>query len=458
MAPADTRTSDRDGQPRSSLRTVVLSSFIGTTIEWYDFFLYGTAAALVFSDLFFPQADDAAGVLASFATFAVGYAARPIGGLIFGHFGDRVGRKRMLVLSLLIMGAATFAIGLLPTYDTIGVFAPILLVLMRVLQGVGIGGEWGGAVLMSVEYSPNGKRGFYGSFPQMGVPMGLLLSTGVFALVRQLTTDESFDSFGWRIPFLLSGVLIVVGYYVRQKLTESPVFDEVKTTNSESRKPLVDVVRAYPRQLIVGAGMRAAENVIFPVYTVFLFTFGDSVGIAEGTLLTAIIISASIGLLSIPAWAALSDRFSRRTVYMAGAVFSALFAFPFFWLVDTGAPVLVWLAVLLGVNVGHNLMYGPQAALFAELFGTRVRYSGVSMVYQITGVFAGGLAPLIAVFLLTANDGDPALVALYVAAVSVIAIIATYFAPRVNLADLNADETEQRLGRRASRSKDAAAV
>ena len=215
---------------------------------------------------------------------------------------------------------------------------------------------------------------------------------------------------------------------------------------------------ASSRYLIVGAGMRAAENVIFPVYTVFLFTFGDSVGIAEGTLLTAVIISASIGLLSIPAWAALSDRFSRRTVYMAGAVFSTLFAFPFFWLVDTGAPVLVWLAVLLGVNVGHNLMYGPQAALFAELFGTRVRYSGVSMVYQITGVFAGGLAPLIAVSLLTANDGDPALVALYVAAVSVIAIIATYFAPRVNLADLNADETEQRLGRRASRGTDRSAV
>ncbi|MGI8722742.1 MAG: MFS transporter, partial [Geodermatophilaceae bacterium] len=347
--------------PRSSMRTVVLASFVGTTIEWYDFFLYGTAAALVFNKLFFPSFDSAAGLLASFATFAVGYAARPVGGLIFGHFGDRVGRKKMLIISLLIMGIGTFAIGLLPTFDSIGVLAPILLVVLRIAQGIGIGGEWGGAVLLTVEHSPRARRGFYGSFPQMGVPAGLLLSTAAFGLTRWLTTDEAFLSYGWRIPFLLSGILVVVGYFVRQKVLESPAFQTVKETKAESRMPLIDVVKAYPRQLLVGAGMRAAENVIFPVFTVFVLSYGEGVGIAEGTLLTGVIISSAIGLLSIPAWAALSDRYSRRSVYLAGAAFSMLFAFPFFWLVSSGTPILIWLAIVLGINVGHNLMYGPQA-------------------------------------------------------------------------------------------------
>lgn len=454
MSAADSSAHDGGTPPRSSMKKVVLASFVGTTIEWYDFFLYGTAAALVFNQLFFPAFDPAAGLLASFATFAVGFAARPIGGLIFGHFGDRIGRKRMLVLSLLIMGVGTFVIGLLPTFESIGVWAPILLVLMRVLQGIGIGGEWGGAVLMTVEHSPQARRGFYGSFPQMGVPAGLLLSTGVFALVRWTTTDEAFLAYGWRIPFLLSAVLVLVGYFVRQQLVESPVFQQVKTSETESRRPLIDVLQAYPRQLLVGAGMRAAENVIFPVFTVFLLSYGASVGIAEGTLLTGVIISSAVGLVSIPLWAALSDRYNRRAVYMAGAVFSTLFAFPFFWLVSTGTAALIWLAVLLGVNVGHNLMYGPQATLFAELFGTRVRYSGVSIVYQITSVFAGGLAPLIATALLVANDGDPALVAAYVAAVSLIAVIATYFAPRINLQDLDEDQTEQRLRSRSLQGTD----
>jgi len=451
MAASDIPTTGEDTPPRSSMRTVVLASFVGTAIEWYDFFLYGTAAALVFNKLFFPSFEPAAGLLAAFATFAVGYAARPIGGLIFGHFGDRIGRKKMLIISLLIMGIGTFAIGLLPTFESIGVMAPILLVLMRIAQGIGIGGEWGGAVLLTVEHSPRARRGFYGSFPQMGVPAGLLLSTAAFGLTRWLTTDEAFLSYGWRIPFLLSGVLVLVGYFVRQKVLESPAFQTVKETKAESRMPLVDVVKAYPRQLLVGAGMRAAENVIFPVFTVFVLSYGEGVGIAEGTLLTGVIISSAIGLISIPAWAALSDRYSRRSVYLAGAVFSMLFAFPFFWLVGSGTPILIWLAIVLGINVGHNLMYGPQATLFAELFGTKVRYSGVSIVYQITSVFAGGLAPLIATSLLVANDGNPALVAAYVAAVSALAVVATYFAPRANLHDIDTDHTDERLLERSQR-------
>lgn len=458
MSAPQGNTPDGGSPPRSSMKTVVTASFVGTAIEWYDFFLYGTAAALVFGQLFFPGFDDAAGLLAAFATFAVGFAARPIGGLIFGHFGDRVGRKRMLILSLLIMGVGTFAIGLLPTYDAIGVWAPVLLVLMRILQGIGIGGEWGGAVLLTVEHSPTGKRGFYGSFPQMGVPAGLLLSTGVFALVRWATTEEAFLAYGWRIPFLLSAVLVLVGYFVRQKVLESPVFAQVKTSKTESRKPLIDVVKAYPKQLLIGAGMRAAENVIFPIFTVFVLSYGAGLGISEVTLLTGVIISSVVGLVSIPFWGALSDRYNRRGVYMAGAVFSTLFAFPFFWLVSTGTAALIWLAILLGVNVGHNLMYGPQATIFAELFGTKVRYSGVSIVYQITSVFAGGLAPLIATALLAANDGDPALVAAYVAAVSLVAVIATYFAPRVNMQDLDEDETDERLRVRSLRGTDPSPV
>ena len=426
------------GMSRSA-RTVIAASFIGTTIEWYDFFLYGTASALVFNRLFFPSISPANGVLAAFATFAVGYAARPIGGLVFGHFGDRVGRKRMLVLSLLIMGVGTMVIGLLPTYDAIGVWAPILLVTMRFLQGIGIGGEWGGAVLLAVEHAPMSRRGFFGSWPQMGVPAGLLLSTVVYRLVQGATSEASFLSWGWRIPFLLSALLVAVGLGVRLKVLESPVFQQVKETDTAVRAPLIEALKEYPGRIIIGVGLRAAENVIFPVYTVFILTYGKRLGIPEGTLLTGVIISSVIGLVSIPFWAALSDRYSRRRVYLAGALLSALLAFPFFALVSTGSALLIWLAMLLGVNVGHNLMYGPQAAFFAELFGTRVRYSGVSIVYQVTGVFAGGLAPLIATVLLEASGGGYRLVAAYVAGVSLLTCVAAYFAPDTRGQDLTID-------------------
>lgn len=350
---------ERGGGVDSSLRTVIAASFIGTTIEWYDFFLYGTASALIFNKLFFPSISPANGVLAAFATFAVGYASRPVGGLLFGHFGDRVGRKKMLVLSLMIMGVGTFVIGLLPTYRSIGVLAPVLLVTMRLLQGIGIGGEWGGAVLLAVEHAPMKRRGFYGSWPQMGVPAGLLLSTVVYRLVQGASSDASFLSWGWRIPFLLSGVLVLVGLLVRLKVMESPAFERVKTTGTEVQMPLLEVLRGYPRQVLIGMGMRAAENVIFPVYTVFILTYGKRLGIPQGTLLTGVIISSVIGLVSIPFWAALSDRYGRRMVYLSGAIFSTLFAFPFFALVSTKAAVAVWVAIVLGINVGHNLMYGP---------------------------------------------------------------------------------------------------
>jgi MFS transporter, MHS family, shikimate and dehydroshikimate transport protein len=428
MATAEKLGGQHEGET-SSLKQVVAASFVGTTIEWYDFFLYGTAAALVFNELFFPNAEPLIGTLSAFGTFAVGFAARPIGGIVFGHFGDRIGRKSMLVLSLLIMGVATFLIGVLPTYASIGVLAPVLLVLLRFAQGLGVGGEWGGAVLMSVEHAPKGRRGFFGSWPQMGVPAGLLLSTVVFAVMQGATTEEQFLAWGWRVPFLVSIVLVGVGLFIRLRIMESPAFKAVKDSGSEADRPIVDVVKNHPREVLVAMGMRVAENGTFYVLTVFVLAYGeDTLELAKGTMLTGVIIAAALGLFTIPLWGWLSDRFGRRPLYMAGAVISLLWAFPFFGLVDTKEPILIWLAIVVGVNFGHDLMYGPQAAYFSELFGTRVRYSGASLGYQLASVFAGGFAPLIATALLAAGGGEPTLVAVYMAAMAAITIVATWFA------------------------------
>jgi metabolite-proton symporter len=411
------------------VKKVAFASFIGTTIEWYDFFLYGTAAALVFGDLFFPKAEPAVGTLAAFATYAVGFAARPLGGLVFGHYGDRVGRKAMLVLALMIMGTATFLIGCVPTFDSIGVLAPVLLVLLRFMQGIGVGGEWGGAVLMSVEHAPDGKRGFFGSWPQMGVPAGLALSTTVFATVRGLTSDATFTAWAWRVPFLLSIVLVAVGLVIRMKLAESPVFEKVQESETTSRKPIVDVIKEQPRDVLTAMGMRMAENGIFYIYTVFFLAYGeDTLKLSEETMLVGVVIVAVIGLFTIPFYGRLSDRVGRKPLYMTGAVVSLLMCFPAFLLADTKSAILIWLAMVIGVNVGHDLMYGPQGAYFAELFGTKHRYSGASLGYQLASVFAGGFAPLIAAALLTAGADEPWLVAGYMAVLAIITIVATAFA------------------------------
>jgi MFS transporter, MHS family, shikimate and dehydroshikimate transport protein len=444
MATAEKLGGQHEGET-SSLKQVVAASFVGTTIEWYDFFLYGTAAALVFNELFFPNAEPLIGTLSAFGTFAVGFAARPIGGVVFGHFGDRIGRKSMLVLSLLIMGVATFLIGVLPTYASIGVLAPVLLVLLRFAQGLGVGGEWGGAVLMSVEHAPKGRRGFFGSWPQMGVPAGLLLSTLVFAAMQGLTTEEQFLAWGWRVPFLVSIVLVAVGLFIRLRIMESPAFQAVKDSKSEAERPIVDVVKSHPREVLVAMGMRVAENGTFYVLTVFVLAYGeDTLELAKGTMLTGVIIAAAIGLFTIPLWGHLSDRFGRRPLYMAGAVISLLWAFPFFGLLDTQSPVLVWLAIIVGVNLGHDLMYGPQAAYFSELFGTRVRYSGASLGYQLASVFAGGFAPLIATALLAAGDEKPWLVALYMAGMALITVVATLYADETYEVELEEARPEER--------------
>jgi MFS transporter, MHS family, shikimate and dehydroshikimate transport protein len=432
-----------DGRTQS-VRKVAMASFIGTTIEWYDFFLYGTAAALVFDQLFFPDAEPLVGTLLAFSTYAVGFAARPLGGIVFGHFGDRIGRKSMLVMSLLIMGVATFLIGCLPTHSSIGVLAPILLVVLRFAQGIGVGGEWGGAVLMSVEHAPPGRRGFFGSWPQMGVPAGLLLSTSVFAIVQAVTSEAAFMSWGWRVPFLASAALVAVGLFIRLRIMESPAFQRVKETKTEAPKPIVDVVRKYPREVLVAMGMRVAENGAFYILTVFVLAYGeDELGLSKNTMLTGVIIAAAIGLFTVPLFGALSDRVGRRPLYLAGAVVTTLWAFPLFGLLNTESPILIWLAIVVGVNLGHDLMYGPQAAFFAELFGTRVRYSGASLGYQLASVFAGGFAPLIATALLAAGDGSPTLVAIYVTAMGLISVVATLFASETVHKDVEEDEEEE---------------
>ena len=423
----------------SSIRQVALASFIGTAIEWYDFFLYGTAAALIFGELFFPEFSSTAGTLAAFSTYAVGFAARPLGGIVFGHYGDKIGRKAMLILSLLIMGIATALIGILPTFESIGIWAPILLVVLRFCQGIGVGGEWGGAVLMAVEHAPEGRRGFFGSWPQMGVPAGLLSGNLVFLAA----TAWLPESWGWRVPFLFSLVLVGVGLFIRLRIMETPAFLQVKETRTEAPMPILDVLRTYPKNVLLAMGMRFAENGTFYVLTVFVLTYiVEELKLEQTTGLIGVLIAAAIGLFTIPFFGHLSDRVGRRPLYLLGSVFSLLFAFPFFWLLNTGVEPLIWLAIILGVNIGHDAMYGPQAAFFSELFGTRVRYSGASLGYQLASVFAGGFAPLISLALLTAYGYGA--VALYMAAMALITVVSVLLATETFQGDITETQAEER--------------
>lgn len=420
----------------SDIRRVVIASFIGTTIEWYDFFLYGTAAALVFNKLFFPSLELQQGTMAAFATYAVGFFARPVGGIVFGHFGDRIGRKSMLVTTLMLMGVATVLIGLLPTYNQIGIWAPLLLVSLRFIQGFGVGGEWGGAVLMAVEHGEAGKRGFYASWVQAGVPVGLLLATGVFKIASSSMDESAFLSWGWRIPFLLGVLLLGVGMFIRMKIIESPVFTEAQaradTEKASPKIPILAVLRDHPRNVLLAMGARFAENAFFYIFTVLILSYGSlQLGMEKADMLNAVLIGSAVQLFVIPWFGALSDRLGRRPVYLGGALFLALFAFPFFWMVDTRQPVLVVLAVVIGL-IGHAAMYGPQAAFFSELFGTRVRYSGASLGYQLASPLAGGLAPLIATELLARHSGQSWPVAVYLLIMAAITLVSVWLAEETN--------------------------
>jgi metabolite-proton symporter len=419
----------------SQIVKVALASLIGTSIEWYDYFLYGTAAALVFNKLFFPSYDPLVGTLLAFATFSLGFIARPVGGIVFGHYGDKIGRKKMLYLTLMIMGLATACIGLLPTYNTIGIWAPILLVGMRLLQGFGLGGEWGGAVLMAVEHAPPHRRGFYGSWPQLGAFIGLLLSTLVFRAVSKMP-EATFLAWGWRVPFLLSFLLVIVGIWIRMTISESPVFLKLKDQKKEAKMPIIEAITKHPKNIFIAMGARFAENGLFYVFTVFSLTYISTyLKVPRVIGLNGLLWAAFFGIFTCAGWGALSDKLGRRPVYMYGAVACGVLAFPFFWMLGTKDPTMIALAIVIPVTLGHAAMYGPQASFLSEMFSARVRYSGASLGYQLASIFAGGLSPLVATWLLgvgIAHGKGANYIAFYMIALVLITVVAVYFAKETN--------------------------
>ena len=410
----------------NTVKRVVTASVIGATIEWYDFFLYGVVAGLVFNKLYFPSDDAYVGTLLAYATFAVGFVARPLGGVIFGHFGDRIGRKSMLVMTLVIMGVATVAIGLIPSYASIGIWAPILLQLCRILQGIGLGGEWGGAVLMAYEYAPKERRGFYASWPQVGLATGLCLASGVVALLSALLTDEQFLAWGWRIAFILSAGLVFVGMYIRLTIKESPEFEKVKQENAERKIPFMDMIQRFPGNIIKGMGARYIDGVFFNIFGVFIISYlTRNLDLSRTEALTGVMASAVVMCFTIPFFGHLSDRLGRTRVYFWGSLLTGLSSLPAFWLITTNSDnlMVIWLSIVIPFGILYASVYGPEAALFCELFDTEVRYTGISFVYQFSGIFASGITPMIATYLLHANDGEPWMVVGYTVIVGVISAI-----------------------------------
>ena len=424
--------------PHSSIRQVAFASFIGTAIEWYDFYLYGTTAALVFPKLFFPQLTEFSAILASFGTFGVGFVARPVGGIVFGHFGDRIGRKSMLALTLMLMGSATFLIGLVPTFRQAGYIAPVLLILLRFLQGLAVGGEWGGATLMVVEHAPEKSRYFYAAWPQTGAAAGLLLSTGVFAVLSSLP-DEQFFTWGWRVPFLLSIILIAVGLFIRLRIIESPVFARIKHLGVQSRAPVIEVLRDHPMAVILAAGV--SFIVFATTYTVSTFVLSYAtaqLGVARSIMLTGLMLASAVMFCVDLAAGALAVRVGTRAVALAGASLACLSSFPFFWLIDSGSPVLIWIAMGL-LAIGNSLVYGVSGALTAELFPARLRYSGISLSQQIAGLPGGALTPAIATALVNWSGGNSWPVAAYLAIAALLSFTAIWFASdkyRVSIQDV----------------------
>ncbi|MFG1943231.1 MFS transporter [Nonomuraea sp. NPDC048826] len=422
----------------SQSRRVILASLIGTSLEWYDFFLYTTAATLVFGKLFFPNFDPLNATLLALTTNAVAFVARPLGGIVFGHFGDRAGRKTVLVVTLLVMGISTFLIGVLPGYDTVGVLAPVLLATLRFVQGLGLGGEWGGAVIMSLEHGDPRRRGFNASWPQVGVPAGYVLATGLLALLSFTLPEAAFMSWGWRVPFLLSGVLVFVGLWVRLRITESPLFTEVEQKGAKARMPLVEVLRTHPRALLSTFTARIGVDVAFYTFTAYILVYlTGPLGLDRQVGLNAVLIASALQLGLIPLFGSLSDRYGRRPVYFAGVLGAAVWVFAFFPLLETRSTFLIIVAAVVAL-VTHAAMYGPQAAFIAELFSTRLRYSGASMGYQLAGIAGGALAPIIAIKLFD-TFGTTVAVSVYVVAALAVTALGLAIAPETRDLDLAAE-------------------
>lgn len=387
-------------QPANSMKRVVAASFVGTTLEYYDFFAYSTAASIVFPILFFPNSEPAMGLILALSTYAVGYVVRPLGAAIFGHFGDKIGRKNVLVTTLLLMGLASACVGLLPTYESIGIWAPILLVFMRFLQGIGIGGEWGGAALMVTESDKSGRRGFFGSLVQTAAPTGLLLATGVFAFITWVVPQDQFLIWGWRIPFLISFALVGIGLYIRLKLAESPVFEAAEAQHEEIKTPLVHVFKYYKKPLALAVGARIGSDIAFYIFALFILVYGTTyLGLPGSLALAASTVAAVAQMVSIPLFGMLSDKIGRRPVMIGGAVAGIIYSFVFIAMLDSRNTALVMIAPAIGLVI-VAAMYAPVASFIPELFSTRVRYTGSAVGFQLAGVFGGGFAPLIAIELL----------------------------------------------------------
>lgn len=443
------QTASSPRNPVQSPAKVAFASFVGTAVEWYDYFLFGTAAVLIFNHQFFPDLDPLAATLASLSTFAVAFVARPLGGIVFGHFGDRASRKTMLVWSLLGMGTATFAIGLLPNYATIGVWAPIFLVLLRVIQGIAVGGEWGGAVLMALEHAPQHKKSFYASWPQAGVPAGVVLSSLAFYLV-QLLPEDQLHAWGWRLPFLFSAVLIIVGMIIRLKITESPEFENMKAQRKESKIPLVEMLRTAKRPLLIGTFALAGSNTLFYVATVYLLSYGtDAIELDRGTILLAISVGATVDIFAIPTVAILADMYGRRTMMIIGSIVTIVAAFPIFWLFNLGTTWGLYAALILALPIAHSFVYATVSGFIATLYNPEVRFTGSSMSYQLGGIVASAPAPILSTMLF-AEFGTFAAVAWYLILANIIALVAVLFAPR--------DRPRSSVQRDAARAADPSAV
>ncbi len=416
----------KNDQPMS-MRKIALASTVGSTIEWYDFFLYGTVSGLVFNKIFFPpNADPLVATLLAYVGFAVGYLSRPVGGIIFGHFGDRIGRKNMLVLTLVIMGVATVLIGCLPPYSSIGIWAPILLMAFRIFQGIGLGGEWGGGILMAVEHSDEKRVGFYGSWPQMGLQLGVLMGTVVFALLSNMMSEEHFLAWGWRLAFLVSVFLVAIGLYIRLHILETPAFDRIRQSGGRVRVPILEVLRKYPRNVALAMGARFIEGVTFNVYVTFGVMYLTTViKLPRTTALNAVSVAMLVQLVLVPVWGILADKYGRRKIFAAGAVISGVTIFPAFLAISSFPQHVVVVFLVMGIPfaASYSALWASISSLFSEIFDVRVRYSGMSFVYHTAGIYAAGLTPIIATYLLAANNNSPWMIAAYVLAVSIISTI-----------------------------------